>query len=305
MVAGRFPWVTFLQNDANVGFASAANQGLRSSSGRHMLLLNPDMLVPPGAIAGALDGARATPRCGDARREARAARRYVRPRMQAWLPDDPLRPRVLPPSRPDLAQERSASRGTRRASSRRTRPAPSTPSTAPSCSIRREAAESVGPIDERYWMYAEDLDWCHRFWKRGWKVLYWPGAEVIHWKGGSSGDVRSWPLNRAFHRSMWLFYEKHHAPRHPKALSYPVWAGVWAKLGVSALGNVLRRPPTHDWGRRGPSTSQPRSSRTHDSNSMTDAPDRGRRPAGRAPGLHLLSRAALPRREHVISATHR
>ena len=53
--------------------------------------------------------------------------------------------------------------------------------------VRREAAESVGPMDERYWMYAEDLDWCHRFWKRGWKVLYWPGAEVIHWKGGSSG----------------------------------------------------------------------------------------------------------------------
>ena len=113
--------------------------------------------------------------------------------------------------------------------------------------VRREAAESVGPMDERFWTYAEDLDWCHRFWMRGWKILYWPGAEVIHWKGGSSGDVRAWPLNRAFHRSMWLFYEKHHAPRHPKPISYVVLAGVWTKLGFSALRNALRRPPAHDW----------------------------------------------------------
>jgi GT2 family glycosyltransferase len=113
--------------------------------------------------------------------------------------------------------------------------------------VRREAAEQVGPMDERYWLYAEDLDWCHRFWERGWKVLYWPGAEVVHRKGGSSGDMRSWTLNRAFHRSMWLFYAKHYAPRHPKLLSRLVWAGVWAKFGLSAILNAMRRPPAHAW----------------------------------------------------------
>ena len=246
MIAGRFPWVTLLRNDANVGFASAANQGMRSSSGTHMLLLNPDMLVPPGAIAGALAELERHPDVG------MLGVKLVRPdgtfdhACKRGFPTIPsalayfLRlDRIWPRS------ERLARYTAGQLAENETGPVDAV--NGAFMLIRREAAESVGPIDERYWMYAEDLDWCHRFWKRGWKVLYWPGAEVIHWKGGSSGDVRSWPLNRAFHRSMWLFYEKHHAPRHPKALSYPVWAGMWAKLGVSALRNVLRRPPTHDW----------------------------------------------------------
>ena len=102
-------------------------------------------------------------------------------------------------------------------------------------------------MDERYWLYAEDLDWCHRFWEKGWKVFYWPGVEVVHWKGGSSGDVRSWALNRAFHRSMWQFYDKHHAADHGQLVSGLVWIGVWAKFAGSALANALRRPPAHDW----------------------------------------------------------
>jgi GT2 family glycosyltransferase len=116
--------------------------------------------------------------------------------------------------------------------------------------VKREAVDQVGPMDERYWLYAEDIDWCHRFWDRGWKVLYWPGVRVIHRKGGSSGDIRSWDLNRAFHRSMWLFYKKHVAPGQPSVFSGLVWAGVWTKLGLSALANALRRQPSHDWDER-------------------------------------------------------
>jgi GT2 family glycosyltransferase len=113
--------------------------------------------------------------------------------------------------------------------------------------VRRVAVDDVGPMDERYWLYAEDIDWCHRFWEKGWKVLYWPGVRVVHRKGGSSGDIRSWGLNRAFHRSMWLFYEKHVAPGQPRVVSGLVWAGVWTKLGLSALVNAMRRQPVHDW----------------------------------------------------------
>ena len=42
--------------------------------------------------------------------------------------------------------------------------------------VKRKAVEQVGPMDERYWLYAEDIDWCHRFWDEGWKVLYWACA---------------------------------------------------------------------------------------------------------------------------------
>ena len=62
--------------------------------------------------------------------------------------------------------------------------------------VRRSAAADVGDLDERYWLWAEDLDWCHRFWGRGWKILYWPEVEVLHLKGASVGNHRSLKLNR-------------------------------------------------------------------------------------------------------------
>ena len=246
MVETTFPWVTLVRNDENEGFARAANVALTSASTPYVLLLNPDMLVPPRAIADAVAELERRPDVG------MLGVKLVRPdgtfdhACKRGFPTVPsalayfLRlDRIWPKSRRfarytagHLAEDEAG---------------PVDAINGAYMLIRREAAESVGPLDERYWMYAEDLDWCHRFWKRGWKVLYWPGVEVIHWKGGSSGDVRSWPLNRAFHHSMWLFYDQHHAPLHPRALSYPVWAGVWARLGVSALRNSLRRPPAHDW----------------------------------------------------------
>ena len=115
-------------------------------------------------------------------------------------------------------------------------------------------------MDERYWLYAEDIDWCHRFWDEGWKVLYWPGVEVTHRKGGSSGDIRSWELNRAFHRSMWLFYAKHVAPRTAEG-------GVRARVG-GRVDEVRPLGPRE----RGAATTDPRLERRS-----------ARRPIGRAP----------------------
>jgi GT2 family glycosyltransferase len=107
--------------------------------------------------------------------------------------------------------------------------------------VRREALEAVGPLDERYWLYMEDLDWCYRFHEAGWPVLYWPGVEVLHEKGGSAGHPRRWRTNYAFHRGMWLFYRTHYAPNRPRAVTSVVWLGVWSKLGVSAAGSVVTR----------------------------------------------------------------
>jgi GT2 family glycosyltransferase len=106
--------------------------------------------------------------------------------------------------------------------------------------VRRSAAEEVGELDERYWLWAEDLDWCHRFWERGWEVLYWPEVEVIHLKSASVGEHRSLRLNYAFHRSIWLFYKKHHAPRRSPLLSALVGLGVWSKFVTSAAANAVR-----------------------------------------------------------------
>src|SRR5262249_39619979 len=73
---------------------------------------------------------------------------------------------------------------------------------------RAEAVAEVGLLDEGYWLYMEDLDWCHRFWDGGWKVFYEPRAIALHVKGGSSARRRAPRQEIAFHRGMGRFYRR-------------------------------------------------------------------------------------------------
>jgi len=109
--------------------------------------------------------------------------------------------------------------------------------------VRREAIDEVGGLDERFWLYGEDLDWCERFAASGWKILYWPAIHVVHLKGavGGEGGSRTWPTNVAFHRSMWLYYEKHLARSRRSPLRALVWAGVWARCFATGMIGGLRR----------------------------------------------------------------
>ena len=245
-VTERFAWVRVIANHANVGFAHAMNQGLDTGRGKDFLALNPDTLVPAGAIVKALAELERHPDVGmlgvklirpDGTFDHACKRGFptVSSALYYFLGLSRLFPRSARFARYTAGELGQNETGTVDAIN------------GAFMLVKREAVEDVGPMDERFWLYAEDIDWCHRFWDEGWKVLYWPTVQVIHRKGGSSGDIRSLTLNRAFHRSMWLFYAKHVAPGHPRALSGLVWAGVWTKFGLSALANTFRRAPVHDW----------------------------------------------------------
>jgi GT2 family glycosyltransferase len=105
---------------------------------------------------------------------------------------------------------------------------------------RAEAVREVGLLDEGYWLYMEDLDWCHRFWDAGWKVFYEPGAVALHVKGGSSAGRRAPRQEIAFHRGMGRFYRRFDAPGHNPVLNAAVYAGIGAKLGVSLGISAVR-----------------------------------------------------------------
>ena len=79
---------------------------------------------------------------------------------------------------------------------------------------RAEAVREVGLLDEGYWLYMEDLDWCRRFWQAGWKVFYEPAGVALHVKGGSSGKRRAPKQEIAFHRGMGRFYRRFDAAEH-------------------------------------------------------------------------------------------
>jgi len=99
--------------------------------------------------------------------------------------------------------------------------------------LRRQALLEVGPLDEGYWLYMEDLDWCRRFWQAWWKVLYEPSGTALHVKGGSSGGRRSLRQEVAFHRGMGRFYRRYGAPVNRGALNPLVYSGIALKLALS------------------------------------------------------------------------
>jgi hypothetical protein len=226
-------------NRENAGFARAANQGMTFAEGEYLLFLNPDTKVPRGGIAAAVRELEQHPDVGmlgcklvrpDGTFDHACKRGF--PTIASALYYFVGLTGRLPKSRRfaqyiaghldvDDTGFVDAVNGAYML-------------------VRRDAAEQVGGMDERYWLWAEDLDWCHRFWQQGWKILYWPGVEVTHVKGASVGDHRSLGLNYAFHRSIWLFYAKHHARDRSPFLSAVVWLGVWSKFFVSTLRNMLR-----------------------------------------------------------------
>ena len=74
--------------------------------------------------------------------------------------------------------------------------------------ISRKAIDDVGLVDEQFFMYWEDTDWCKRMWKKGWKVVYFPKATIVHHAGGSSSKR---PLQSiiVFHKSSYKFIRKY------------------------------------------------------------------------------------------------
>jgi GT2 family glycosyltransferase len=239
-VSQRFSWVRVIGNPGNTGFAHAANQAIDLAAGEYLLVLNPDTTLRPGSISAAVEELERHPDVG------MLTCKLVRPDGSFDHACKRGFPSVASAFYYFVGLSRLLPRSPRFAHYTAGHLDRDTANLVDAVSgafmlVRRTAADEVGTMDERYWLYAEDLDWCHRFWERGWKILYWPHVEVTHIKGASAGDHRSWKLNHAFHRSIWLFYAKHHADRHSPFVSALVWLGIWTKFWISATLNSVRK----------------------------------------------------------------
>jgi GT2 family glycosyltransferase len=238
-VATEFPWVRLIVNRTNAGFARAINKGLAFAQGECVLLLNPDTVVPPRTIDRAVAELNRRPGvgmlgCKLVRPDGtfdHACKRGFPTVLSALYYFTGLAGRF--PESPRFAQYTAAHLGIDETGI-------VDAINGAFMLVRRAALDDVGGLDERYWLWAEDLDWCHRFWEKNWEVLYWPEVEVVHLKSASVGEHRSLRLNFAFHRSIWLFYKKHHAPHRSAALSALVAFGVWSKFLGSAVANAVR-----------------------------------------------------------------
>jgi GT2 family glycosyltransferase len=193
--ARRWPGVRVIENDVNAGFARANNIGIRVSAGAALLLLNSDTIVPPGAIDRLLSEL-------DAPDVAVVGPRLVDGTGRAELSFG----RMIGPWN-EWRQKRLA-RSDRVESVTRLRHYPDWVSGA-CLLVRRADAEAVGLLDERYFMYTEDVDFCAAIRARGRRVLFTPDVQVVHQRG-RSGATTPGDTGAAYRRSQIAFYEKHH-----------------------------------------------------------------------------------------------
>jgi len=213
MVRQGFPEVELIANHDNVGFAAANNQALRQAHGRFVVLLNPDTIVQEDtftAIQAFFAQHPATGMVGckvlnpDGTLQLACRRSFPTP----WIAFTRLSglSRLFPKSRwfgrynltylpENETTEVEAISGSFMA-------------------VRREALAQVGLLDEEFFLYGEDLDWCFRMRAAGWKIHYFPGTQIIHFKGESARQSDLDNL-RLFYQAMGLFVRKHFRPDSP------------------------------------------------------------------------------------------
>jgi GT2 family glycosyltransferase len=187
IVRERFPEVRILEQE-NLGFGAGNNAGMRAASGRYFLLLNPDAWLAEGAFEELLAFADEHPEAG-----------VVGPRL--LNPDGSLQRSVRGYPTPwRLATEyfflRKLAPGSRAVNAlfgagfdhESVREAEYLFGAC--LLVRREAVDSIGGFDEDFFLMSEEVDWCYRFHQAGWKVLFFPGAEVFHVVGASLNPAR-------------------------------------------------------------------------------------------------------------------
>lgn len=210
MVRDRWPSVQVIESPTNAGFSRANNLGIRATGGDYVLLLNPDTVAPPGAIQTLVRGLAAHPDAAIA--GARLLSEHGFPEL-SW--GDPIGPWNELKRKVFSTLYHRKIRSIVRKVDQLSRQAREVSWVSGACMvIRRPDLEAVGLLDERFFMYTEDVDLCIAMTKRGRTVLYVAGAELLHYRGRSA--ARNPATERLYRRSQLAYYEKH----------LPHWAGL-------------------------------------------------------------------------------
>lgn len=228
--------VTLIRNDRNLGFAKANNQAIRRCSGRVVALLNPDTRVTKGALKRMMEWMATRPDVGIAGPKLlntdgtlqESVRRFPRLLDQALIL---LKLQHLWPSAPpfkaylaqgfDYGKEQDVDQLMGAA-----------------LFVRRKVFESVGLLDERYFIWFEEVDFCKRAKKAGWGVVYVPTVQVIHHGGKSFAQAMTLKKQRYFTSSMGKYFRKHHGAWTMLVLALPMLIGLLAASTLSLWTSV-------------------------------------------------------------------
>jgi hypothetical protein len=233
----NFPEVNLIRNQSNLGYPNANNKGIKNTSSQYVLLLNPDTEIPQNTfqeLIGLLDaddsigivGPKLIRRNG----ELDFACRRMFPNYLDYLlillglarkfPESKVLGRYnLTYLNPDESTDVDSVAGA-------------------FLMARRDAIEKIGLLDESFFIYGEDIDWCYRFRLNGWRVFYYPKVTVLHHKGGTSKRFSHYLIYH-FYRSNTILYNKYIAKRTFFVFNWLMYGVLWIKFCISYVHNLL------------------------------------------------------------------
>lgn len=224
MVREQFPSARLIENAENRGFAAANNQGFARSQGRYVLMLNPDTAVRGGALKTLVRFMDEHPRAGacggrlyygDGTPQHSA---FAFPTLaQIWLDFFPLNWRLTNSRLNGRYPREEYARG---------EPFEVDHPLGADLMVRRETAEQVGWLDEGFFIYCEEIDWCMRIRRAGWQIWCVPRAEIVHHEAQSTRQFREKMFVELW-RARFRLFEKHYSPAFRVAARQLVRWGMW------------------------------------------------------------------------------
>jgi hypothetical protein len=238
LVGSQQPNLKLIRN-INEGFAKGSNLGIKNSSGKYILLLNPDTAVQTDTIQTCMDYIITHPIIGalgcklikaDGKLDLASRRSFPNPTnaLFRFLQLPKLFPKnkhfssynLMYTSEDETTEVDSLSGAF--------------------MLVPRTLLQQVGLLDEDYFMYGEDIDLCYKIKEAGYKVVYFPKTFTYHYKGQSSKKTPDLMLYQ-FHKSMWIFYKKHYIKKYPAVLGWLVYLGIWLRFSVLIFLNLFRK----------------------------------------------------------------
>lgn len=239
MLESRFPNVKLILNKENTGFAVANNQAIRKAKGTYILLLNPDTIVEEDTFQKAIAYMDKHPNTGVLGVKMLDGKGNFLPESKRGLPTPLVAfykisglAKLFPKSKifgryhlgfldPNQVHEVDVLAGA-------------------FMLVPKKVLEEIGLLDERFFMYGEDIDLSYRITQAGYKNIYFPKTSIIHFKGEST-KKSSVNYVFVFYRAMILFAQKHFSNRHAKLFGFLINIAIYARAFVSLLHRAFQR----------------------------------------------------------------
>lgn len=240
MLESQFPQVQLIKNPTNNGFTAPMNQALQQAQGQYLLQLNPDTIVHDQALNQLIQFMQSHPKVGicgpkvlntdgSLQKPCRRGESTPWAVITYFLGLSSLFPKsklfggyLMNYLDEDEINEVDGVAG--------------------SCMLlRREVIDQIGYLDERFFAYQEDADFCFQARQAGWKVYYVPTAQITHYGGQGGSRVQPYRSIFEWHRSYWLYYRKNLAANYFFLLNWLYYLAMLVKLALALLSNLVRK----------------------------------------------------------------